>query len=57
MMKLPSRYKSASVVALLALGISSQASAFPLFTVDPNAAFGAQVGLHQGPFTGRLHHR
>ena len=41
MMKLPSKYKSASVVALLALGISSQASAFPLFTVDPNAAFGA----------------
>jgi hypothetical protein len=52
MMKLPSKYKSASVVALLALGISSQASAvaFPPFTVDPNAAFGATGGAHPGPF-------
>ena len=50
-MKLPSKYKGATVVALLALGISSQASAFPLFTVDPNAAFGATGGPHPGPFT------
>src|SRR6476620_8843716 len=52
-MKLRSKYKSASVVALLALGISSQASAvaFPPFTVDPNAAFGATGGPHPGPFT------
>jgi hypothetical protein len=53
MMKLPSKYKSVSVVALLALGVSSQASAvaFPPFTVDPNAAFGATGGAHPGPFT------
>jgi hypothetical protein len=51
-MKLPSKYKNASVVALLALGISSQASAvaFPPFTVDPNAAFGTTGGSHPGPF-------
>jgi hypothetical protein len=53
MMKLPSKYKSVSVVALLALGVSSQASAvaFPPFTVDPNAAFGATGGTHPGAFT------
>src|SRR5690349_8749524 len=52
MMKLPSKYKNASVVALLALGISSQASAvaFPPFTVDPNAAFGTSA--NGGPFSG-----
>jgi hypothetical protein len=55
MMKLPSKYKhlqSAGFAALLALGISSQASAvaFPPFTVDPNGAFGATGGTHPGPF-------
>ena len=52
-MKLPSKYKSVSVVALLALGISSQASAvaFPPFTVNPNAAFGTTGGTHPGAFT------
>lgn len=52
-MKLPSKYRNVSVVALLALGISSQASAvaFPPFTVDPNGAFGATGGPHPGPFT------
>ncbi|SEL37222.1 flocculation-associated PEP-CTERM protein PepA [Nitrosovibrio tenuis] len=50
-MKLPSTYKTlqtAGAVAILALGVSSQAFAFPLFTVDPNAAFGAGHGT--GPF-------
>src|SRR5690242_5287656 len=54
MMKLPSKYKNAGVVALLALGVSSQASAvaFPPFTVDPNNAF-APLGFSEqpGPFT------
>lgn len=54
-MKLPSRYKNlqaAGVVAVLALGISSHASAvaFPPFTVDPNGAFGTTGGTHPGPF-------
>lgn len=46
-MKIPSIYKklqTASAVAILALGISSQAVAFPVFTVDPNAAFGPGHG-------------
>lgn len=37
-------------LAILALGISSQVSAASLFTVDPNTAFGAIGGPHQGPF-------
>jgi hypothetical protein len=47
MMKISSMYKNlqtAGVVAVLALGISSQAAAFPVFTVDPNAAFGPGHG-------------
>lgn len=52
-MKISSMYKNlqaAGVVAVLALGISSQASAAPVFTVDPNAAFGALGGPHPGSF-------
>lgn len=54
-MKLPSKYKNlqaAGAVAVLALGISSHASAvaFPPFTVDPNGAFGTTGGTHPGPF-------
>ena len=54
-MKLPSKHKHLQVAgfaALLALGFNSQASAaaFPPFTVDPNAAFGAVGGPHPGAF-------
>ena len=52
-MKLPSLYKNlqaAGVVAVLALGFSSHASAVAVFTVDPNSAFGATGGPHPGPF-------
>ena len=52
-MKLPSLYKNlqtAGVVAVLALGFSSHASAVAVFTVDPNGAFGATGGPHPGPF-------
>ena len=52
-MKLPSMYKNlqaAGVVAVLALGFSSHASAVAVFTVDPNGAFGATGGPHPGPF-------
>ena len=52
-MKLPSLYKNlqtAGVVAVLALGFSSHASAVAVFTVDPNGAFGATGGPHVGPF-------
>ncbi|MBA2659630.1 MAG: flocculation-associated PEP-CTERM protein PepA [Nitrosospira sp.] len=52
-MKLSSMYKNlqaAGVVAVLALGFSSHASAIAVFTVDPNAAFGALGGPHPGPF-------
>jgi len=46
------KFQLTATVAILALGISSQASAqaFPSFTVDPNGAFGAVGGPHQGPF-------
>lgn len=46
------KFQLTASVAILALGISSQASAqaFPSFTVDPNGAFGAVGGPHQGPF-------
>lgn len=53
-MKIPSIYKklqTAGAVAILALGISSQAAAFPIFTVDPNGAFGAGHGS-SAPGTG-----
>ena len=52
-MKLPSMYKNlqaVGVVAVLALGFSSHASAVAVFTVDPNGAFGAVGGVHPGPF-------
>src|ERR1700709_850824 len=52
-MKLPTLYKklqAAGVVAVLALGFASQASAVAVFTVDPNGAFGATGGAHPGPF-------
>ena len=52
-MKISSMYKNlqtAGVVAVLALGISSQAAAFPVFTVDPNGAFGGTGGNHPGAF-------
>ena len=52
-MKLSSMYKNlqtAGVVAVLALGFSSHASAVAVFTVDPNGAFGATGGPHPGPF-------
>ncbi len=52
-MKLSSMYKNlqaAGVVAVLALGFSSHASAVAVFTVDPNNAFGATGGSHPGPF-------
>ncbi|SEL62578.1 flocculation-associated PEP-CTERM protein PepA [Nitrosovibrio tenuis] len=42
------KLQTVATVAILALGISSQASAFPTFTVDPNAAFGPGHGT--GPF-------
>jgi hypothetical protein len=53
MMKVPATYnklQTAGAVALLALGISSQAAATAVFTVDPNNAFGALGGTHPGPF-------
>ncbi len=52
-MKLPSLYKNlqaAGVVAVLAFGFSSHASAVAMFTVDPNNAFGATGGPHPGAF-------
>ncbi|HEX8875033.1 MAG TPA: flocculation-associated PEP-CTERM protein PepA [Nitrosospira sp.] len=52
-MRLSSIYKPlqiTSLVAVLTLGVSSQVSAAPVFTVDPNAAFGATGGPHPGPF-------
>ena len=42
--------QTAGVVAALALGFSSHASAVAVFTVDPNGAFGATGGPHPGPF-------
>ena len=42
--------QAAGVVTVLALGFSSHASAVAVFTVDPNAAFGATGGTHPGPF-------
>lgn len=42
--------QTAGIVAVLAFGISSQASATSTFTVDPNAAFGTVGGSHLGPF-------
>ena len=42
--------QTVGIVAVLAFGINSQASAFPTFTVDPNAVFGAVGGPHPGPF-------
>lgn len=52
-MQVPSTYNkllTAGAVAVLALGISSQAAAFPVFTVDPNGAFGSTGGNHPGAF-------
>jgi len=53
MMQVPSKYNkllTAGAVAVMALGISSQAAAFPVFTVDPNGAFGGTGGSHPGAF-------
>ncbi|HEX8875032.1 MAG TPA: flocculation-associated PEP-CTERM protein PepA [Nitrosospira sp.] len=42
--------QATSLAAILALGISSQVLAAPVFTVDPNGAFGSTGGSHPGPF-------
>jgi hypothetical protein len=45
-----SRLQGVATVAIVALGISSHASAVPIYTVDPARAFGAVGGPHPGPF-------